>query len=572
MTTTGQHSGNRWRKELQTSCTFSQKSIGAFLLVFLVMVAAATASAQTFSVLYNFGSVGGDPMNPTLEGVIAEGRDGALYSTSQNGNNNPGIGPMFRITISGVLTEPYNFDSTTGQSLGGLSLGTDGNFYGTTYGGAGGSGIVFRLTPTGTLTTLHTFSGSDGSDPFAPPIQATDGSLYGTAVQGGAGSCGTVYKLTLSGTFTLLYQFDQAHGCFPSAPLVQGTDGNFYGTTYSGGTNNFGVVFKITPAEKLIVLFKFDGTNHGATPFSPLIQATDGNFYGTTLSGGKFLDGAVFRITPAGKVTLLHSMNGTTDGYSPEAGLVQATDGKFYGVAPSGGTSTNCTGGCGTIFRVTPAGVFDVIYNFDSTTGNGPEVTVFQHTNGILYGDTVDGGTGGTLTGCTPGNCGVFYSLDIGAAPFVSLVSATAKVGKTVGIVGQGFTGTTGVSFDGIAASFKVASDTYLTATVPTGAKTGPVTVTTPGGTLNSGKTFRVTPQLLSFSPPSGPVGTSVVITGVSLTQTAKVTFGGVSATSFTVNSDTQVTATVPSGAKTGKIVITTQGGTASSATNFTVT
>jgi hypothetical protein len=166
----------------------------------------------------------------------------------------------------------------------------------------------------------------------------------------------------------------------------------------------------------------------------------------------------------------------------------------------------------------------------------------------------------------------VFYSLDIGAAPFVSLVSATAKVGKTVGIVGQGFTGTTGVSFDGIAASFKVASDTYLTATVPTGAKTGPVTVTTPGGTLNSGKTFRVTPQLLSFSPPSGPVGTSVVITGVSLTQTAKVTFGGVSATSFTVSSDTQVTATVPSGAKTGKIVITTQGGTASSATNFTVT
>src|ERR1039458_2053996 len=100
MTTTGQHSGNRWRKELQTSCTFSQKSIGAFLLVFLVMVAAATASAQTFSVLCNFGSVGGDPMNPTFEGVIAEGRDGALYSTSQNGNNNPGDRKSTRLNSS----------------------------------------------------------------------------------------------------------------------------------------------------------------------------------------------------------------------------------------------------------------------------------------------------------------------------------------------------------------------------------------------------------------------------------------------------------------------------------------
>jgi hypothetical protein len=161
--------------------------------------------------------------------------------------------------------------------------------------------------------------------------------------------------------------------------------------------------------------------------------------------------------------------------------------------------------------------------------------------------------------------------VNIGAAPFVSLVRNSGKVGKMVEILGQGFTGTTAVSFGSTAATFKVVSDTYLTATVPAGARTTAVTVTTPGGTLTSNKAFRVTPQLTSFNPPSGPVGASVTITGVSLTQTTKVTFGGVAATSFTATSDTQVTATVPTGAVTGKIAITTPGGTAASATSFTV-
>ncbi len=148
----------------------------------------------------------------------------------------------------------------------------------------------------------------------------------------------------------------------------------------------------------------------------------------------------------------------------------------------------------------------------------------------------------------------------------------SGKVGKTVEFLGQGLTGTTAVSFNGTAASFSVLSDTYLTATVPSGAKTGFVTVTTAGGKLTSNKTFRVTPQVTSFNPPSGPMGTPVTITGVSLSQTTKVTFGGVRATVITINSDTQVTATLAAGAQTGKIVITTPGGTGTSATSFTVT
>ena len=206
------------------------------------------------------------------------------------------------------------------------------------------------------------------------------------------------------------------------------------------------------------------------------------------------------------------------------------------------------------------------------TTGQLPYSTLYQHTNGVLYGATQLGGTGDADPLCSPGNCGVLYSLNIGAAPFASLLTTTGKVGKKIEILGQGFTGTTAVSFNGTAATYTVVSDTYLTATVPAGATPGPVTVTTPGGTLTSSKTFRVAPSITSFSPASGPVGTAVVITGESLTQTKSVSFGGVKAVSFTVNSDTQVTAIVPTGAVTGKIKIVTAGGTSTSGGTFTIT
>ncbi len=250
----------------------------------------------------------------------------------------------------------------------------------------------------------------------------------------------------------------------------------------------------------------------------------------------------VFKITPTGKLTVLHNINGTTDGEGPFAGLVQATDGNFYGTTSSGGTTSQ-----GTVFRISPTKPYPykVLYSFDGTTGANPYVTLLQHTNGILYGDTYSGGMAGE---------GTFYSLNLGLKPFVSLVSASSKAGKTVEVLGQGFKGATGVSFNGTAATFKVLSDTYLTATVPNGASTGSVTGKTPGGTLTSNKQFRVTPQILSFNPTSGKVDTPVVITGVSLTQTTKVTFGGVKATTFTVNSETEVTATVPTGAKTGHL------------------
>jgi uncharacterized repeat protein (TIGR03803 family) len=206
----------------------------------------------------------------------------------------------------------------------------------------------------------------------------------------------------------------------------------------------------------------------------------------------------VFKITPTGTLTVLHTLNGTTDGFIPVS-LVQATDGNFYGVAADGGTSSNpncANGGCGTLFQITPTGSYSVLYNFDFTTGNPspygnyPGATQVQHTNGQLYGDILFGGTGAP---CVPDGCGVFYSWDAGLPPSVSTVPFMAKPGTSVEILGQGFDSTTTVSFNGTPASATVVSGTYLKATVPSGATSGFVTVTTSSGTLTSNKQFIVT-------------------------------------------------------------------------------
>jgi uncharacterized repeat protein (TIGR03803 family) len=178
----------------------------------------------------------------------------------------------------------YAFNSIDGAYPNGLVQATDGNFYGTTSeGGYSGYGNVFKITPEGVLTTLHDFDFTDGAEPNGL-VQATDGNFYGTTSEGGAQSsanclegCGTVFKITPEGALTTLHKFDFTDGAFPSAALVQATDGNFYGTTGGGGVNRYGTVFKITPEGALTTLHRFDGTD-GAFPSAALVQATDGNF------------------------------------------------------------------------------------------------------------------------------------------------------------------------------------------------------------------------------------------------------------------------------------------------------
>jgi uncharacterized repeat protein (TIGR03803 family) len=541
---------------------------GPLVLATLALAFAAVTSpaqAQTPVNIANFDSSTGGVIGPRPPGVITQGRDGNLYSSTDTGGANS-AGGVFSVSPAGVLTTIYSFQTSDGNScLSGVTLGNDGDLYGScTFGGANNLGIVYKVTPGGTFTTLHAFSsaGGDGYEPAGPPVQASDGNFYGVTTMGGANTYGTVYKITPNGVVTTLHSFTYTDGDLPDNSLFQGSDGNLYGTTEYGGGNGNGEVFKMTLAGSVTILHSFNGTD-GYLSESNIIQGKDGNYYGTTTDGGANGFGTIFKVTPAGAFTLLHSFTpgATGDGEYPVVGLVQATTGTFYGVVFTGGIGNGF--GDGTLYKMTAAGVFTLLYYFDGTTSGNP-VSLIQDTNGLIYGDTLGGGTH---------SGGVVYTLDIGAAPFAKLQSTSGKVGSTVALFGQGFTGTTAVSFNGVnATAFSVVSDTYLTATVPSGAKTGTVTVTTPGGNLKSSQQFKVTPTVNHIAPASGAEGSSVTITGTGLTQATKVTFGGVIATTFTVNSDTNVTATVPAGAKTGKIAVTTPGGTASSSSKFKVT
>jgi uncharacterized repeat protein (TIGR03803 family) len=459
--------------------------------VLALCTAVATASpAQTFTTLANF--LGDNGANPRFMSLV-QGTDGNLYGTTCDlgcvGETGNGFGTVLRVTFAGTLTTLYNFCAqpkcTDGAiPYGGLLLGTDGNFYGTTaYGGANDDGTVFSITLGGELTTLHSFDSTDGANPYGTLIQASDGNFYGTTVNGGAYSYGTVFEITSGGTLTTLHSFTKTDGAFPEAGLVQGTNGKFYGTTYEGGANGYeGTVFSITAGGRLTTLHSFDLTD-GYLPAGTLVQATNGNFYGTTVEGGAVGSsyGTVFKITPGGKFTMLHSFD-SAHGALPEAGLVQATNGMFYGTTIYGGANGSFEG---TVFRITAKGTVTTLHSFDTTDGNDPYGGLVQATNGVLYGTTNTGGTS---------NDGTVFSLAVGLHAFVKTVPASGNVGAAVIILGTNLTGATSVSFNGTAAAFTVnSSGAAISTTVPAGAATGTVQVTlSDGKLLSSNVPFRV--------------------------------------------------------------------------------
>jgi uncharacterized repeat protein (TIGR03803 family) len=576
----------------------SKKSFAVFVLCAATTVA---SPAQTFTTLFSFDGTNGE--TPEY-GLLIQGTDGNLYGTTTYGGDNIGNneGTVFKITTSGQLTTLYSFCVQTyctdgANPTAGVVQGTNGNFYGTTsQGGVNLGSSVFEVTPEGQFSSLYSFcpnsNCSGGTQVFAGLVQAPNRNFYGTASLGGTGcggrGCGTVFEITPEGFSATLYSLCSQPGCTDGedAPwsLMQAANGNFYGTTPIGGAfsssalcpDGCGTIFEITPAGKLTTLYNFCAQTNCTDGFDPtgtLIQATNGNFYGTTFQGGANNRGTVFEITQAGKLTTLYSFcsrPNCTDGEIPyNAGLVQATDGNFYGVAGSGGDA-----GRGTIFKITPAGRFTRLYTFCAqpgcSDGANPFGGLVQATNGTFYGTTSEGGISTT---CVPqGGCGTIFSLSVGLGPFIETRHTSGQIGASVVVLGNDLTGATAASFNGTAATFTVVSDTEIKTAVPAGATTGTVQVTTAsGGTLNSNVAFRVTPLLKSFTPLSGPIGTLVTITGSGLTQSKGVRFGPVNA-SFVVNSDTQVTATVPTGATTGMIVTKTTGGTATSTGSFTVT
>ena len=332
-----------------------------------------------------------------------------VYATMPAANNNgpesafpglvtnPGASCSTKLVGSSSSVESVLYGFTGGADgatpLAGLVQGSDGNFYGTTYaGGDSNHGTIFKITPTGTLTTLHSFIGTDGASPDANLVQGGDGNFYGTTGNGGiTSSNGTVFKITPSGTLTTLYFFSGTDGSGPNG-LVLDSDGNYYSTAFGGGSSNDGTVFKITPTGTLTTLYSFSGAD-GLNPRAGLALGSDGNFYGTTRSGGTGNDGTVFKITPSGTLTMLHSFSGI-DGLDPwSSALVQGSDGNFYGTTVNGGALNN-----GTVFQITPTGMLTTLYSFTGgVDGSGPDGSLVQGSDGNVYGTTAGGG------GCGPG-------------------------------------------------------------------------------------------------------------------------------------------------------------------------
>jgi uncharacterized repeat protein (TIGR03803 family) len=405
------------------------------------------------------------------------GKDGDFFGGAGNGgsytNCSNGCGTLFKITSEGAFTLLYTFcanQSTCPDGavpIGTLVQATDGNFYGVTeIGGTGnatqcmGCGTVFRMTQAGKLTTLYSFCSlpncADGMEPLGL-IQGANGKLYGITREGGnvnddycySLGCGTVFEISLSGQLTTLYNFCAqqycADGYFPDGPPMQGTDGNLYGTTSSGGNEeNAGTAFQISTSGAFKILYTFcsqQDCDDGSLPGPGLTQGTDGNLYGATVNGGANNRGTAFQLTTSGALKTLYSFcsqPNCADGSEPEGGLIQATNGSFYGTTVWGGQSVEvCLSGL-------------------------------------------------------PG-CGTVFSVYMGLRPFVETNPTSGNAGSEVLILGNNLTGATSVTFNGAAAAFTVASDTLIEATVPTGATSGYVRVTLPKQELKSNIAFVVT-------------------------------------------------------------------------------
>jgi uncharacterized repeat protein (TIGR03803 family) len=449
--------------------------------------AAQTPSAPVFTVVSDIPAVAGIS-NPGAQ-TIVQGRSGRLYSTAQGGEDTA----VYSLTLGGTDTKVV--DTGNRGNGGGVTLGADGNFYGTSDNtgsvtcGLYGCGILWRATPSGVLTTLYNFQGTNGCTPLTAPVQAPSGIFYGTTPYScnGVNNVGVIYSFTSGGVYKVLHTLSGADGAYPHAPLTVGPDGNLYGGTSQGGNNNYGVLFRITPSGTYTVLHYFAGSD-GYDVESGMTVGRDGNLYGTTNRGGGGGVGVIFKLTTSGTYAVINPIPQPSTG--PGTSLVQGTDGKFYGILNTGSSGNN-----GVLYSVTTTGTLTRLHSFcqqtKCTDGWGPSTPLVQATDGKFYGVTSDGGT---PSQCNSGNgCGVFYSFDVGLGAFINLGTYSGNIGSTVGIFGQGFDSASVVKFNGVKATkITLSGTTYITATVPAGATDGRVTVTTGTTTLTSTSNFIV--------------------------------------------------------------------------------
>lgn len=522
-----------------------------FALLAFCIALAIVADSQVLTTLVNFNQTSG--MYPAS--TLVQGLDGNLYGTTEDGGNG-GDGTVFKVTTKGVLTTLYVFclqqDCADGQRpRAGLVQGTDGNLYGTTSQGGGTFkfGTVFRITPQGVLTTLHSFDSPEGMSPNAPLVQGSDGNFYGTTYEGGSWGDGTVFKMTPSGELTTLHSFYViTEGGYPTAGLIQASDGNLYGTTSYGENYGRGTVFKVTPQGTVTILQNF-GVSDGAGPFAPLIQAADGNFYSTTIAGGANNSGTVFKMSPDGALTTIYSfcsLQYCADGEQTRAGLAQGTDGNFYGTTP---TSTMYPG---TIFKITPLGTFTLLHTFKWQDGSAPAAGLVQGSDGDFYGTTEYGGpdSDGTVF-----RLNVFPTLSVtklgggtvastsdrhiycGSTCSYSYVDGTQVTLSALPSPGYTFTGWAGCdNANGSYCSVKMSAAKSVAATFDS----ADVTLTSLTFQPSYVKGGRISAGTVTLSAPAPPGGVGIAVTsdhpGVVHPQLPVVVPGGKTSVSFTVN------------------------------------
>jgi uncharacterized repeat protein (TIGR03803 family) len=418
-------SGRNHQGESHTS------TVAAWVTAMLALVLALvnmqqTALAQSYTILYSFtGANGGVPGN-----IIRDGA-GNIYGVSPTGdvqNCYQGCGFVFRLDPTGKFTVLYTFQGPPdGASPEGVAVDAKDNLYGTTeQGGTASDGTVFELTSSGEESILHSFAGppNDGYEPYATLIRDPKGNLYGTTIYGGATSAfgnpgeGTIFKVTPVGKESILYSFTgEDDGGLPEAPLFL-AGSTLYGTTAYGGNGpcgdifgtGCGTVFKWSSAGES-VLYSFQGSTDGSGPVAPVITDASGNVYGTASTGGDLSCpepgsevsqsrtphplmeqgptgcGVVFRISPTGGETVLHSFNGTTDGSWPLTGVVMDSVGNLYGTTEYGGDLA-CEGndtGCGTLYKIDTSGNFTVLHTFTGSEGAYPGQLIID-SEGNLYG------------------------------------------------------------------------------------------------------------------------------------------------------------------------------------------
>jgi uncharacterized repeat protein (TIGR03803 family) len=399
----------RFKTQCTSACVANKKSLCHWVIMLALLLACGCtlpqAQAQTFTLLHSFTG-GRDGATPI--GALARDAAGNLYGAAEySGDPSCSCGVVFKLDVSGHYTVLRTF--TTGQLKNGYSpygdypqgvtLDDSGNIYGTTFNGGNDClcGDVFALTASGKETVLHRFNaGSDGGSPTAAVTRDSSGNLYGTTGGGGPNSAGTVYKLTASGNESILYRFTgKSDGGTPYAGLTRDSVGNLYGTTNFGGsmgcTEGCGTVFKIDAAGNYSVLYRFRGGTDGSQPeFSPVVRDPSGNLYGTTQYGGAgdCECGTIFKVSAAGKETILHTFTRGDDGATPFAGVIRDSAENLYGTTEQGGAFNQ-----GTVFKLDPSGNLIVLHAFDGSDGRSPGTALIRDSDGTLYGTAFNGGT-----------------------------------------------------------------------------------------------------------------------------------------------------------------------------------